>query len=73
MKHLFLILSISGALMHLNAQSNKLIFLQTGEQIEFSKFRDKKPNVKYTSLTGRKNLLNYNEVKNINATSKYGI
>ena len=62
MKHLFLILSISGALMHLNAQSNKVIFLQTGEQIEYSKFRDKKPDVKYTSITGSNYILNYEEV-----------
>ncbi len=62
MKQLFLILSLCGAIMHLNAQSNKLIFLQTGEQIEYSKFRDKKPDVKYKTSAGSKYLLKYDEI-----------
>jgi hypothetical protein len=62
MKRLLLMLTLCGAALYLNAQSNKTIYLQTGEQIEYSKFRDKKPDVKYTTTAGNKHVLKYDDI-----------
>ena len=46
----------------LTAQSNKLVYLQSGETIEFSKVTPKKTNIQFTSPTGEKGFLDYDDV-----------
>ena len=47
MKKLFLTLVFCGAYLLLNAQTDKVIFLQSGDQLEFSKIRPKKEQLQY--------------------------
>lgn len=62
MKRTILILSLIGVFMYLNSQSNKVIFLNSGEQIEYKKIRGKTSNVIYKTPTGTKQILSYDDL-----------
>ncbi len=62
MKRIILFISLCGAVMCLNAQSKKTIFLNNGEKIEYSRMKGNKKNVVYKIHGGTKQTLNYDEV-----------
>ena len=62
MKQILFIISLCGAFMHLNAQPTKVIFLKTGEKIDYAKFKGRTTNVEYKNQAGNKQLLNYEDI-----------
>ena len=62
MKRILIIISLCGAVMCLNAQSKKTIYLNNGEKIDFARVKGKKTNVIYKTTGGDKQTLNYDEI-----------
>jgi hypothetical protein len=62
MKQIIFIISLCGAFIHLNAQPHKVIFLKTGEKIDYAKFKGTISNIKYKNLAGTYQLLNYEDI-----------
>jgi hypothetical protein len=62
MKQIIFIISLCGAFVHLNAQPNKIIFLKTGEAIDYTKFKNRTNNLEYKNQTGIKQMLNYRDI-----------
>ena len=62
MKKLSVCLFCSCMVFSVYAQVNKLIFLNSGETIEYSKFRYKKDNVEFTSPEGEMKFLEYDDI-----------
>ncbi len=62
MKKIIFIISLCGVFMHLNAQPNKVIFLKTGEKIDYAKFKGTLTNLEFKNQAGSKQMLNYEDI-----------
>lgn len=78
MKKLILTILFSGVYLLLNSQTDRVIFLQSGDQLEFSKIRAKKEQLQYQATRrGETHFLDYDDIhfivnkKNVQIPYKY--
>jgi hypothetical protein len=62
LKGALIILLYLGPYLTLNGQSEKVIFLNSGDQIQFNKLKWKQGRISYTDLDNSQKLLNYDDV-----------
>ncbi len=62
MKQFIFTIVLSLLIIIVHAQTNKVIFLQSGEKLEYSKYKLGKTNLEYVTLDGKNHSLNYDEI-----------